>query len=206
MGDGEWVWVDSAYPVRHSNHHNFFSTNPLPGQINTWIVAPYKKPEQDLEDNEVFNNHLSMVRIRSEHAIGFLKGRFHSLKNLPVSINSKTGHMIVTYWVVACIGLHSFAMDCEARGRAQEDEDTMTDFEDPFIAEGMSSASDESDGDIGGVRLQASGGRASSSRLQAGKACREKLKNRLFNAKRRRAEAANARRRHDVLEGSDMDV
>src|SRR3954470_22494302 len=45
-------------------------------QIDVWITAPYKKPDSDLADNEIFNNHVSMLRIRSEHAIGFLKGRF----------------------------------------------------------------------------------------------------------------------------------
>jgi hypothetical protein len=43
-------------------------------KISAWVVAPYKKPERDLPDNEVFNNHVSHVCIRSEHAIGFLKG------------------------------------------------------------------------------------------------------------------------------------
>jgi hypothetical protein len=48
-------------------------------QIDNWVVAPYKKPERDYPDNEAFNKQVSMLRIRSEHAIGFLKGRFQSL-------------------------------------------------------------------------------------------------------------------------------
>ncbi|KIL54974.1 hypothetical protein M378DRAFT_39669, partial [Amanita muscaria Koide BX008] len=95
MDKGEWVWADSAYP------------------IDVWVVAPYKKPERDLPDNEVYNNHVSMVRIRSEHAIGFLKGRFHSLKNLRARICDKKSHILATYWVAACIGVHAFAMQCE---------------------------------------------------------------------------------------------
>ena len=55
-------------------------------------MAPYKKPERDLPDNEFYNNHVSMVRIRSEHAIGFLKGRFASLKHLRIHIKNKTSH------------------------------------------------------------------------------------------------------------------
>ncbi|KJA12826.1 hypothetical protein HYPSUDRAFT_96761, partial [Hypholoma sublateritium FD-334 SS-4] len=94
QGD-EFIWGDSAYP------------------IDTWVVAPYKKPESDLPDNAVYNNHVSMVRIRSEHTIGFLKGRFQSLKGLRINIKDEASHKFATYWVVACIGLHNFAMMCE---------------------------------------------------------------------------------------------
>lgn len=52
-----------------------------------------------------------MLRIRSEHAIGFLKGRFHSLKHLRVNISDETSHKIATYWVSTCVGIHSFAME-----------------------------------------------------------------------------------------------
>ncbi|KDQ48957.1 hypothetical protein JAAARDRAFT_102690, partial [Jaapia argillacea MUCL 33604] len=88
--DGEFIWADSAY------------------LISTWIVAPYKKPERDIPENEEFNRHLSMVRIRSEHVIGYLKGRFHSLKSLRVNIKDEASHKFATYWVVACIALHNF--------------------------------------------------------------------------------------------------
>ncbi|KLO10886.1 hypothetical protein SCHPADRAFT_806927, partial [Schizopora paradoxa] len=91
----EFIWADSAYPLQ------------------TWLVAPYKKPLRDLPENEEFNNHVSMVRIRSEHAIGFLKGRFKSLKGLRVKIQDKRTHRLATYWVIACIMVHSFAMKCE---------------------------------------------------------------------------------------------
>ncbi|KAF8226700.1 hypothetical protein L208DRAFT_1080827, partial [Tricholoma matsutake] len=97
MKDSEWVWADSAYP------------------IDVWIVAPYKKPERDLPENNAFNTQVSKLHIRSEHAIGFLKGRFHSLKNLRVNICDKDSHILVTYWVAACIGLHSFAMQCKEK-------------------------------------------------------------------------------------------
>jgi hypothetical protein len=53
------------------------------------------------------------VRIRSEHAIGFLKGRFQSLKGLHVSIKDTKTHQFATYWVAAFVSVHSFAMQCE---------------------------------------------------------------------------------------------
>ncbi|CAK5275896.1 unnamed protein product [Mycena citricolor] len=125
LEEGEWIWADSAYP------------------IDTWITAPYKKPERDLPDNEVFNNHVSMLRIRSEHAIGFLKGRFHSLKHLRVRIMDAATHKLATYWVAACIGIHNFALRSEENKRGGEDPDS--DDPDPFIGEGLvdDSASDD---------------------------------------------------------------
>lgn len=82
-----------------------------------------------------------MVRIRSEHAIGFLKGRFQSLKGLRVNIKNEQRHKFATYWVAACIGVHSFAMQCEDDERNDGNEDAA--IADPFICEGLSS-SDES--------------------------------------------------------------
>ncbi|KDQ50998.1 hypothetical protein JAAARDRAFT_104390, partial [Jaapia argillacea MUCL 33604] len=82
-------------------------------QIATWPVSPYKKPEHDLPENEEFNKHVSMVCIWSEHAIGYLKGRFHSLKSLCINIKDEVLHQFATYWVVACIALHNFALRCE---------------------------------------------------------------------------------------------
>ncbi len=149
QGD-EFIWGDSAYP------------------IDTWVVAPYKKPESDLPENAIYNNHVSMVRIRSEHAIGFLKGRFQSLKGLRVNIKDEASHKFATYWVVACIGLHSFAMRCEADERATVG-DVGSDL-DPFVGQGMSSS--ESEGPILRPVATAQSQYTRAARLVAGKARR----------------------------------
>lgn len=146
-------------------------------QLETWIVSPYKKPERDIPENEEFNNHLSMVRIRSEHAIGFLKGRFQSLKHLQLQISDKHSHQFATYWIAACIGIHAFAMQCEDEERTEED----SDFEDPFITEGLSSSSSDSE-----LPMRPPRGNVSQRRLHAAKAKREKLKRALFRAKEKR--------------------
>lgn len=65
-------------------------------QVDTWVVAPYKKPEHDIPDNEEFNNHVSMVRIQFEHTIEFLKGHFHSLKHLQLRISNERSHKFAT--------------------------------------------------------------------------------------------------------------
>ncbi|PPR03353.1 hypothetical protein CVT24_012571 [Panaeolus cyanescens] len=100
--DNEFIWADSAYP------------------IETWVVAPYKKPDSDRPDNTFFNNHVSMIRIRSEHAIGFLKGRFQSLKALRVNIVDAKSHKYATYWILACIAVHNFALRCEKIEKAHQ--------------------------------------------------------------------------------------
>ncbi|KAJ8502842.1 hypothetical protein ONZ45_g11386 [Pleurotus djamor] len=178
LAPAEWVWADSAYP------------------ISSWVVAPYKRPERDLPENTVFNNHVSILRIRSEHAIGFLKGRFHSLKNLRLRVDNKEGHIIATYWVAACIGIHSFAMQCEEEER-KNDEGYHSPTEHPFIAEGLSSASDMSETTL----PQAT--RGGGARLRTGKAFRQQLKEKLFISKQRRAESRRNERLHLFVSDSD---
>jgi hypothetical protein len=133
-------------------------------KISIWVVAPYKKPERDLPDNEFYNNHVSMVHIRSEHAIGFLKGWFASLKHLRVHIKDEKLHKFATYWVASCIGIHAFAMQCEAEETPNHDA-----MQDPFINEGLSSSS--SSDNVAPARP-----RRSLARLHAAKAHCEKLK------------------------------
>lgn len=145
-------------------------------QLDTWLTAPYKKPESLEPEKETFNNHLSILRIRSEHAIGFLKGRFHSLKHLRVNIKDEASHKIATYWISACVGIHSFAMDCEEEERGGDGD---SDSPDPFIAEGLSSADDDSD--VGGRYVDTVRGRNT-----VGKRFREVLKGKLFRAKEKR--------------------
>jgi hypothetical protein len=157
-------------------------------KLDDRLTAPYKKPESLEDDNETFNNHVSILRIRSEHSIGFLKGRFHSLKHLRVNISDEASHKIATYWVSACIGIHSFAMDCEEAergGPADSDSDL-----DPFIAEGLS---DEDDSDAEREADAEPVGRTRG-RNTDGKRFRESLKAKLFRAKERRTQRQAERR------------
>lgn len=115
LGEGKWIWADSAYPIQ------------------PWLVAPYKKyvliefmgfilnkvndffirPEKYTAENEQFNYHVSAVRIRSEHCVGFWKGRFPSLRGLRLEINNSKQLLFATYWVIATIAIHNFAIQHE---------------------------------------------------------------------------------------------
>ncbi|KAJ3501485.1 hypothetical protein NLJ89_g9317 [Agrocybe chaxingu] len=167
LDEDEFIWGDSAYPIQ------------------IWVMAPFKKPEGDEPDNKIYNNHVSMVRIRSEHTIGYLKGRFQSLKGLRINIRDEATHKFATYWVVSCIGLHSFAMQCEQRER--EDSDS-SEIDDPFIREGLSSDSESSSDNV--LRFpRVAGGRTNrAAALAAGKRHREHLKSLILQARERRRE------------------
>jgi hypothetical protein len=134
-----------------------------------------------------------MLRIRSEHAIGFLKGRFQSLKNLRLHIKDRASHVIATYWVAACIGVHAFAVRHEEEERHLNDPDfdKLAEIEDPFIEDGLTTTS-ESDtaSHIPHLRML--------TRLQLAKKRREELKEKLFRSKLKKAQRSTRARRHEL--------
>lgn len=71
------------------------------------------RPEKDTEENTTYNYYVSRVRIRSEHCVGFLKGRWSSLRGLRIAINSEQHLQFASLWVTTCILLHTFAMHFE---------------------------------------------------------------------------------------------
>ncbi|KZV60157.1 hypothetical protein PENSPDRAFT_694512 [Peniophora sp. CONT] len=168
---GEFIWADSAYA------------------LSTWVTAPYKKPDKFDTDNEEFNNRLSIIRIRAEHAIGYLKGRFQLLKGLRILIKDKQSHLHARDWIASCIVIHAFAMMREAEERGDDDCDS-----DPFIADGLSSPSD-SDNRPAGVAV------CSSQRAGTGKHFRQDLKAKWFAYKEARAQ----RRRRNTGLSSEED-
>ncbi len=87
------------------------------------VVTPFKKPLSNLRENKIFNYHLSrvslfeanaihlltdrQVRVKSEHAMGYIKGRFCSLRGLRQQIDSPQDHQRAIAWIKACIVLHT---------------------------------------------------------------------------------------------------
>jgi hypothetical protein len=131
-----------------------------------------------------------MVRIRSEHAIGYLKGRFQSLKGLRIRIKDRKTHKFATYWVAACVGIHNFALAHEAEERAAGGEVSDDEVVDPldFIGQGLSS--DSSDVEGRASRSQGNGA-ISSARLRRAREKREQLKRRLLRHKARHISSSN---------------
>jgi hypothetical protein len=121
-----------------------------------------------------------MVRIRSEHAIGYLKGRFQSLKGLQILIRDQRTHKFATYWIVACICVHAFAIFCEEDERNDNTLDERA--REQFIEEGRESSKDD------GTAAHVSGSRRGhrTRTLAAARQRREDLKSALFRAKENR--------------------
>jgi hypothetical protein len=117
--------------------------------------------------NALFNAHISRVRIRSENAIGYLKGRFQSLKSLRILIKNKRDHQLATYWILACVVIHNIALDVEAEQRAEDEEVEC----DPFY-EGCDMYRDDAE----------AGPPSTGTRLEEGKQKRAELRAALFCA------------------------
>ena len=100
-----------------------------------------------------------------------------------MNIKDELSHKFTTYWVVACVAVHAFAMECEEKERLDDGDHDGIDA-DPFIAEGLSSSSD-SDNNANQLPVNQ---RPTGTRLQAGKRFRQQLKDTLFCAKEQRAQ------------------
>ena len=68
---------------------------------------------------------LKQVHVKSEHAMGYLKGRFSSLQGLCQQINNATNHKHALAWVKTCIIIHTFVSFVE---RGDEDEEFITEL------------------------------------------------------------------------------
>ena len=125
----EWIWADSAYTLQ------------------TWVVTPYKRSWSLQTENRIFNYHVSKVRVRSEHAVGFIKGRFSSLWGLRARIKDAESHIVALSWIKACIVLHTLIFWIE-QGCQDLDE------QEEFISEGQDEEEQEDGYEEGPIRVQ----------------------------------------------------
>ena len=92
---GEYVLADSAYT------------------LSDITITPFKKPASLAPDNAAFNKVLSSIRVRVEHCIGLLKGRFQSLRGMRQRIAGKKSAREVVLWVKACAILHNMILEVD---------------------------------------------------------------------------------------------
>ncbi|KAF9235105.1 hypothetical protein BU15DRAFT_51774, partial [Melanogaster broomeanus] len=57
-----------------------------------------------------YNYYVLKVRIRSEYAMGYLKGTWQSLRGLHVCLDQEDHIQYACIWIIACIHLHSFIL------------------------------------------------------------------------------------------------
>jgi len=112
----EFAWADSAYPLSER------------------VIPVHKQPASNLRQNTIFDKAVSRLRVRSEHCMGALKGRFQCLRGLRVAINGPDDHVRATRWITCAIILHNLVIDVEGgvsnayfqplHGHHEEQEDT----------------------------------------------------------------------------------
>lgn len=90
--DREFAWADSAYKVSRR------------------VIPVHKAPENFNPRNRRFDYVVSSVRVRSEHAMGALKGRWQCLRGLRVLIRNNTEHAKACQWIQVAIVLHNIAI------------------------------------------------------------------------------------------------
>jgi hypothetical protein len=86
---GEYILADSAYITSET------------------VVPSYKGPAAEVDRNREFNWCVAKARVRNEHCIGILKGRWASLQNLRLAINRKEDMKHVLDWIKCCVILHN---------------------------------------------------------------------------------------------------
>lgn len=91
----EFMWADSAYT------------------LHPRVIPVHKRPAADIQKNHLFDTAVAHIRIRSEHCMGALKGRWQSLCGLRISINRKRHHGDACNWIRMCIILHNLVIDIE---------------------------------------------------------------------------------------------
>lgn len=89
----EYILTDTGYP------------------LTTITLPPYKVLASKKKENQRFNKYLSSIRVRSEHTIGQLKGRFQSLRGIPTVISGKETHTLVVLWIRSCAVLHNLLLE-----------------------------------------------------------------------------------------------
>jgi len=91
----EFAWVDSAYPV------------------TARTIPVHKRPASLVPENTLFDGAVAHLRVRSEHCMGALKGRWQCLRGLRVNVNSKRQHRAACQWMTIAIILHNLVIDIE---------------------------------------------------------------------------------------------
>lgn len=76
--------------------------------------------------------------------MGYIKGRWSSLRGLRIQIKNAADHDIAVYWVTACLILHNLVLDIEGGI------DELSPFAQSILAAGLAGeGGDDQDGDVG---------------------------------------------------------
>lgn len=109
------------------------------------------------------------MRVKSEHAMGYLKGRFCSLRGLWQQIDDSRDHEYALVWVKCCIIIHTLISIIE-EGNENED----------FVAQLVREGTDPVD--VSGARFEDGGGCSDVQWETQGQQKRTQLKQLLFDS------------------------
>jgi hypothetical protein len=107
------------------------------------------------------------VRVKSEHAMGYLKGRFSSLRGLRQQIDDTRDHKRALAWVKTCIVIHTLVSFVE---EGDEDGEFMAEL----VQEGTEAPGDVTIGQVDGA--------SDTQRESQGQRKRTELKTMLFES------------------------
>lgn len=98
--------------------------------LNKQTLIPFRNPAAQEAHNAEFNEILCGQRVVSEHGNGILKGRWSSLKNLPILMNSEKDVQRSCDWITCCCILHNMVTSLNRKEddveyELQNDERTM---------------------------------------------------------------------------------
>ncbi|KAE8223479.1 hypothetical protein CF319_g3491 [Tilletia indica] len=93
LEEDEFVWTDGGYGLAD------FTCGPY-----DHVVAAKSR------DFRQYNRSVSNVRVRSEHAFGYLKGRFQCLRGLRLLVRDAEDHHRLTTTIVAALVAHNLAL------------------------------------------------------------------------------------------------
>ncbi|KAE8217893.1 hypothetical protein CF326_g9307, partial [Tilletia indica] len=93
LSDDEFIWTDGGYGL------SYFTCGPY-----DHIVAAKSR------DFRRFNYAVSNVRVRSEHAFGYLKGRFQCLRGLRQLVRDEFDHQRLSVTVIGALVAHNLAL------------------------------------------------------------------------------------------------
>jgi hypothetical protein len=68
---------------------------------NQYTIPAYKGANLLIPENVDFNYHLAQSRVRIEHAIGILKGRFASLREMRSQIRNHHEMKAAIKWIIS---------------------------------------------------------------------------------------------------------
>lgn len=76
-------------------------------RVSNNCVSTYKGAAALLKRNTRFNLYVAQARVRNEHAIGILKSRFGSLREMRLRLDVKEDMEPYIDWIRCCVLLHN---------------------------------------------------------------------------------------------------